>query len=91
VTYRVTRIDITQDGHLYVEVDFGTCINDFVFVNVPTHPDHDVDEMVLSAISAFEADIPALGHSGDMRDPSFILGGLDPRGHRLKLAHLVAM
>ena len=33
---RKLSVDITTEGHLYVEVDFGTCINDFVFVNVPT-------------------------------------------------------
>jgi hypothetical protein len=111
VTYRVTRIDTTSQGHLYVEVDFGVCVNDFIFVNVPTggygpatdkfgrwltydadqHPvwiEHDAEDMVLRAITAFQAEIPIKKHSGDMRDPQYTLGGLDPRGFKAKLAHL---
>ena len=112
MAYQIKAIDLTAEGSLYVLVDFGTCINDFIFVNVPKggygpatdkfgrwltydadqHPvwiDHDVEEMVLRAISNFEADIPTLGHHGDMRDPSYVLGGPDPRGHKAKLAHLL--
>jgi hypothetical protein len=108
---RIRTIDTTQEGHLYVEVDFGSVINDFIFINVPAgsygpatdkfgrwltydadqHPvwtDFDVEEMVLRAIRSFEADIETLGHSGDMRDPQYVLGGPDPRGLEEKLAHL---
>lgn len=109
MAYTITAIDSTTDGHLYVEVDFGTCVNDFIFVNVPedgygiptdefgrwltfegtkVFQEFDVPEMVQRAIASFEADIPERGHSGDMRDPSFILGGADPRGLQSKIAHL---
>ena len=106
---RVTRVDITSEGHLYVEVDFGTCVNDFVFVNVPeggygpetdkfgrwltydgdpVWHDFDVAEMVMRAIEKFEAEIETLGHKGDMRDPSIVLGGPDPRGLQAEIALL---
>ena len=35
MTAQVTRIGSTQNGSLYVEVNFGGCINDFIFTNLP--------------------------------------------------------
>lgn len=54
----------------------------------PVWHDHDVSGMVLRAIANFEAEIETVGHHGDMRDLSIVLGGPDPQGLQGKIAHL---
>lgn len=62
---KITRIDTTSDGHLYVEVDFGDTINDFLF------PDTDDAEVIRRVIRDWRS---SHSHVGDLRSPIILTG-----------------
>jgi hypothetical protein len=81
VGYRVTAVDTTQEGHLYVVVDFGNgWVEDFIFPDLTERDD--VQGVLERVISEHELKGALYRYHGNRCDPNVRIGFAGPQGVR---------
>lgn len=82
---KITHVDSTEEGWLFVEVDFEDGhVNDFLFPDLTS--EHEVEATVISVIRDWRLRHPDLG--GDQRSPHLTLTGKDHKGAVALVKHL---